>query len=237
MTSNIDQITNIVVFSDSISSLQAIENWNSANNTKVTNIIQITNELVTKHHIKIVLQWISGHTGLHGNERADELAKQACQLKQHDMPVNITTAREMIKNYGRQQWLNEWAQGKTGRNMFKHRTRPTQRKETALNRQEESSLFQLRTGHCLLNSHLSRTHKSHSSLCRHCQLVDETVQHHLLECSELGDLRAELLPPTPTIESCLYPTAEKQLKRTARFHRMALTAEKGQTSSSRGSTK
>ena len=148
----------------------------------------------------------------------------------------MKTAKEMIGIYGKQKWLNEWATGKTGRAVYKFRTKPPNEKEKTLDRQEECKIFQLRTGHCLLNHHLNRTRQDHSPMCRHCHTTEETVHHHLIECPRLSTLRTELLPPTPTIENCLY-TSEQQLKRTALFHRLALTAEKGQASSSRGSVK
>ena len=226
----------VVIFSDSQSALQAIQNWDSSS-TSVTEIIKKIHSIKTQHKIEVYLQWIPGHSEIPGNEKADTLAKAGSSSEQPDVPVSMATAKKIIKTIGRQQWLNGWAAGKTGRPMYRYRDRPTcPTKERTLTRQEQCTIFQLRTGHCTLNKHLNRTRKDHPPTCRHCSTSEETVQHHLLECSHLLNIRKTLLPPAPTIQNCLYGTTA-QLKNTARYHRMALAAEKGQRSSSRGSAK
>jgi hypothetical protein len=54
----------IVVFSDSKSALQVIDRGLS---TDISNIQQLTNQLLTSYGIDINFQWIPGHIGILGN--------------------------------------------------------------------------------------------------------------------------------------------------------------------------
>ena len=52
--------------------------------------------------------------------------------------------------------------------------------------------------------------------------MKEDVQHFLLECLALIDLRDSLLPESPTIQNTLYSDKDKQqLKKTEKYFRMA----------------
>ena len=83
--------SNVVIFTDSISALQAL--MNEQDTSKETSKLALNlNNLMIKHQIDVVLQWIPGHSGINGNERADTLAKQGANLPQPDVPVPYDTA-------------------------------------------------------------------------------------------------------------------------------------------------
>ena len=67
--------TDLVIFTDSLSTLQTLETGNDVTKD-ITHLIWAMHNLMDRHHIKITLQWIPAHTGIPGNERADELAKK-----------------------------------------------------------------------------------------------------------------------------------------------------------------
>ena len=66
---------NIVIFTDSMSALQALEDGGHCK-TEFAQIIQDTNHLITSHCIRIAMQWIPGHSNTPGNDKADKLAKK-----------------------------------------------------------------------------------------------------------------------------------------------------------------
>ena len=76
-----------------------------------------------RHNIRVVLQWIPAHTGIPGNERADALAKQGASLPQPDIPTDYATCRQMIRANLKEDWMNLWATGMTGRRMYDHITK------------------------------------------------------------------------------------------------------------------
>ena len=121
-------------------------------------------------------------------------------------------------------WLNRWACGSTGRVMFKEmaQSRP-QDAINQLDRQGQSLIFQFRTQHTRTNQHLNRINPLHQTHCRHCDNPAETTEHLLLYCPNLQLKRKELLP-NPTIHSTLYGQLD-QLKKTSTFIRLTLTVQ------------
>ena len=108
------RLQNIVMFSDSKSVLEALENETHADPTLESLSETIDNFLKT-HSVKLTLQWIPGHSNIHGNERADKLAKQGTTCEQTQHPVTLKTSKQIIKANTREEWMNRWAMGKTGR--------------------------------------------------------------------------------------------------------------------------
>ncbi|XP_037302951.1 uncharacterized protein LOC119193454 [Manduca sexta] len=70
-----------IIFSDSLSSLQAIMSnpFRSKSKFPITLKIRQTLFECALHNLKIVLAWIPGHEGIHGNETVDSCAKFATQ--------------------------------------------------------------------------------------------------------------------------------------------------------------
>ena len=203
----------IVVFSDAKSVLQALDSGKH-NNLTIKNLIKTIDCLLTDHDINLTLQWIPGHVNIQGNERADTLAKQGASCPQPDVPTSMETAKQIIRANKKEEWMNEWAMGDTGRTMFQHMTTPKPKDSiNELKRNESNTIFRLRTQHVPLNSHLSRIGVRDDRSCPLCPSPNETVEHHLFECPALNDLRAQYLPTNPTIENTLY-THSHQLRKT-----------------------
>ena len=211
---------NIVIFSDSQSVLQALES--DPHSQDLTQIVLGTHHLKTSFGISLVMQWIPGHSQTPGNDRADTLAKRGSRQEQPNIPISFHTAKQIIKTNSKQDWMDRWAQGKTGRAVFKHMTTTkTNDCIDQLERKEQATIFRLRTQHIQLNLHLNRIKPEHPPMCPLCDYPYETVDHHLFHCAPLSDLRATLLPPRPTRDNTLYGKPQ-QLKRTCTFHNMAL---------------
>ena len=214
--------THVVVFTDSLSTLQALETGEDVSKD-IVHLRWAIHNIISRHQVKVTLQWIPAHTGIPGNERADELAKKGASLPQPEVPVTYSTCRQMIRSNLKEDWLNKWATGKTGRPMYGHMTRP-QPNDTInkLKRRDQSTIFQLRTQHLPLNQHLNRIGVKESAACPLCDHHSETVEHLLFDCRKLTDLRGCFLPKLPTISNCLYST-KKQLEQTCNYYRIALS--------------
>uniref|UniRef100_A0A8D8WXT1 RNase H type-1 domain-containing protein n=1 Tax=Cacopsylla melanoneura TaxID=428564 RepID=A0A8D8WXT1_9HEMI len=68
------QFQKIVILSDSKAAIQAIVNLNDSPSIQIREI-RTTIKQLGKLNKLIALQWIPSHCGLHGNEKADYLAK------------------------------------------------------------------------------------------------------------------------------------------------------------------
>ena len=71
----------LVIFTDSKSALQALESLQTTNKD-IERLRAIIDSVHKKFQIKITLQWIPGHSGVNGNERADLLAKEGASKEQ-----------------------------------------------------------------------------------------------------------------------------------------------------------
>ena len=217
---NPQQITDTIIFTDSLSTLEALENG-SDTSKDITHLKWSLHNLMSRHSIRVVLQWIPAHTGIPGNERADALAKQGASLPQPDVPVAYSTCCQMIKANSKEEWMNNWSTGKTGRHMYGHMSKPLLKDPiNNLRRGDQSLIFQLRTQHVPLNCHLNRIGVKESAACPLCDHPSETVEHLLIDCRRLTELRGRFLPRQPSISNCLF-TSSQQLRQTCDFYRMA----------------
>ena len=215
-----EKLKNILLLTDSRSVLEALAAEN-LDNTSVASLAGTIDQFLSSHTTSIVLQWIPSHTNIKGNEQADQLAKLGASLPQPNPPVSLQAAKQMIRANKREEWMNRWAQGTTGRCVFPHMTHPTKTDNiNDLTRHQQVSIFRLRTQHTTLNHHLSKITSDTNPACPLCKHPSETVTHHLFECRPLEDLRKDLLPPRPDIHNTLY-TNKHQLTRTHTFFTMA----------------
>ena len=219
---NPQDITNTIIFTDSLSTLDALENGSDVSKD-ITHLKWSLHNLMSRHNTRVVLQWIPAHIGIQGNERADLLAKKGADLPQPDIPVAYSTCRQMIKANSKEEWLNSWSAGKTGRSMYGHISKPLLKDPiNDLRRGDQSLIFQLRTHHVPLNYHLNRIGVKESAACPLCDYPTETVDHLLVHCRKLTDLRGRFLPPQPGISNCLY-THKHQLQDTCIYTRLAFS--------------
>ena len=75
-----------VIFSDSLSTMQALKNRNP-NHPLITKIFSWLSNLTVHLNMTIFFCWIPGHIGIPRNEQADELAKRAIDLDVSDEPI------------------------------------------------------------------------------------------------------------------------------------------------------
>ena len=210
-----------VIFTDSKSVLHSLQSEHNIKNSCINSLALEIHNFLNSHQTSLVLQWIPGHSNIAGNEHADTLAKHGASLPQPDPPISLHTAQQMIKSNRKEEWLNRWAQGTTGRCMFPHLTKPSKSDNiNTLTRHQQVIIFRLRTQHIHLNNHLSKITSNTLPTCPLCQHPKETVTHHLFDCPPLSDIRHRYLPPKPNIDNTLY-SGREQLINTYRFFTMA----------------
>lgn len=170
--------TRIVVLSDSLSVLAAIENGTS----KHPWIQQIETIMQQRD---VVLVWIPGHCGIAGNDLADAAARRANEKEPANMPVPKQDALRWVKERIRLTWEREWS---GCRDVFLRRIKPNTiaGKDRSI-QVEQRALTRLRIGHTRM------THGEHfktgGRTCETCG-VPLTVPHILLECRKYAIERA-----------------------------------------------
>ena len=100
---NIQIYTGVVIFYDSLSALQAINNTKDENTIK--DILFLATQLFYKG-INIHLEWIPSHCGIKGNERVDQAAKKALYKTEVDIPIRLN--KQEIKSSLKKQYVQKW---------------------------------------------------------------------------------------------------------------------------------
>lgn len=177
-----------VVFSDSLSAIRALQWHIRSLNFRHPSILEVACRLYEALRVGVIVKigWVRGHSGVHGNEEADELSRQARIRQDCDaLSVAVTAAdlRPVAYSVVKAGWEDEWERSAKGRCLFAlHPSVDLPRTLDRLRGCEARVLSRLRTGHVLLNAWRFQLGMSHSALCP-CGLANETVEHFLLECT------------------------------------------------------
>jgi kelch-like protein 2/3 len=180
--------TKFIILSDSLSSLQSIQNKN-LHNPIILDICNKIHKLIVSGN-SICFIWIPSHIGISGNSLADSEAKAALQLPVSRLPVPYTDFVGLIKSYVNKRWQQLWD---TEANNKLHGIQPLIQTLPIHNlpRRDERLIHRLRLGHTFL-THSFILKREQPPQCTHCQ-VPLTVQHILIDCSHFISLRAKHL--------------------------------------------
>ena len=77
-------------------------------------LITLIREMLCNQELKIILEWIPGHVGIAGNEKADTPAKESVTLLiTSNIPVALPDCLRKISRYFKNTWQTMWYQGKS----------------------------------------------------------------------------------------------------------------------------
>ena len=147
---------------------------------------------------RLEIGWVKGHSGVEGNEKADEEAKeaengrmsQACNLPsfltEGKLPKSISVQRQAFNVVMMERWKMEWkGSPHYARISCIDPALPSQRFRKlikGLSRAQANILTQLRMGHIPLNEYLFRIGKANYPTCAACQQDEESVHQYLFDC-------------------------------------------------------
>ena len=166
-----------IVFSDSLSCLQSLQ-MSNISDMRILVLAERIHSLA--QHKDIVFAWVPSHVGIHGNECADRLAKEASASDTPNYgPIPHTDLRVAVRKGTRNIWNNYWSV-QTGNKLNKIMPEQRSRKAPSLPRIYESLLTRLRIGHSPFTHSYLLTGEP-PPVCVGCdQLM--SVEHILIDC-------------------------------------------------------
>ena len=168
------------ICSDSRSALQSLINPLFKEHL-IFQLINLHQKLI-ENGAQIKFLWVPGHSGITGNERADESAKRALNLPNiTPIPTNHHSIRSAIRHSANIYWERNWQNHEKRTHLHDIKLKTNNWSSSSRkNRLEEKALARLRLGH---------TYLTHSFIFHHgdrpqCELCDTrlTVTHLLLHC-------------------------------------------------------
>jgi ribonuclease HI len=185
---------NIIIATDSQAALRSLGACKVSSKTTL-GCIQALNKLSPFYGVKLV--WIPGHSGIAGNEMADQLAKSAAHS---EIQLHNSTIMDRHWKLDVKRWLllkhNQYFRAKEGLRTSKAFLSVNDKKSMDLlsfSKHELRLLLGVLTGHCRLKKYLHDIGVSRDPVCRFCNNKVETSMHLLCECAELAEPRRKLL--------------------------------------------
>lgn len=187
------EIRSIAIFTDSQAALKALQST-QVKSKLVWECVNALNQLA--EYKKVTLVWIPGHEGHKGNEKADELAKQATSEPfigpQPSFGIAKATAKRSIGTWMDKKSIEFWKNvpGQKQAKLFLDRPMPEITTEILnKNRETVRKITSMLTGHCKLKKHMNTIGLSEDNHCRFCDKEPETPYHILCKCQALCELR------------------------------------------------
>ena len=134
--------------------------------------------------LEIRMQWEPGHSEIQGNEEADKLAKEACNLDQSDVPMDMSTVKTNVKRWIKERWREEIRSDP----FYTQTTGGNSRSIPGLSRKDDILINQLKTGKTpVVRACLAFYKKKGRSerMCPECGVVED-VEHLLIKCRLWG---------------------------------------------------
>lgn len=185
----------IKIFSDSQAALKALD-CDTIKSKIVEECSRSLNFLGLRNHIS--LEWIPGHSGQPGNEKADELAKSSAgRLTGPEPAIGISKGRIkfLTEEYLRKNLSTYWRniEGCRVSKIFLPEVNlKTTKFLLSLSRSDCRMVVGLMTGHNHMKKHMVRLGIENDPTCRYCLEEDETSPHVLGECLALARLRIRM---------------------------------------------
>jgi len=175
------------VVADNTSSIASITNEKPGSSQQISQkfVETATNLLNENRRASIEVSWVPGHMDIAGNDRADEIVKEATELGPATETTTIANLHRQLRDNMKVEWVTEWAKKpRTGRYAIADRIPPSLAGSHAfrtLNRHTLGVVTQAQTGHGYFREYY-QTHNIQEPVS--CPRDEElqTREHIVFEC-------------------------------------------------------
>ena len=175
-----------LIVTDCYSVLQAIDSkkWGKH---YIWNKILLLNHYLTNSNLKVTFLWVPSHSGISGNEIADNLTKYVfrfvvqcssndVQIKRAESKLSYSEVKSFTRDHNYEKWNHHYLAYPAG-GQYKFLFPNVQTVPSF----QSKEILRLQTAHCYLNQHLFRINCHDTGLCFTCK-VPEAVPHVLFVC-------------------------------------------------------
>lgn len=187
---------NICIFSDSQAALKALNSVSCSSNL-VWECTKLLQQLTERNTVN--LYWVPGHSGIEGNEKADELARIGSTMSftgpEPFCGVSMCALKLELRDWERKQVLRNWNEMVEARQsrLFIQPNAAKSRFLLKLNKKDLRTYTGLVTGHCPCKYHLKVIGKLQDDSCRFCSQESESSEHLMCKCVVLFHKRRKHL--------------------------------------------
>ena len=174
-----------IIFTDNQAAIQACSAPGRSSGQYILSEITRTASQLQECGWDIQLYWLPGHEGIHGNECADTLAKEAANSLAPNSGEEVTlmaSTRRTLRIEAANAWKMEWAaspHGSSLRRLWKEPSKAPMQLYQGLRRAATSVLIQMQTGKIALASYLGTFNAMESTECS-CRRGLQDIRHVLL---------------------------------------------------------
>jgi ribonuclease HI len=198
----------IWIFSDSQASLMRLKNNRGQLNQAIYEKIYLKAQQIREKAINIHIQWVPGHMGIYGNEKADKAAKYGAEWAELSPELGLSASFLKRKSRERtlEEWTSLWQENTQGHHYMQFKTSPRWKvNQTKLPKQLWSRIIQLKIGHGYFRSYLARFPDYDSDICNKCQTNQkQTPSHLLLQCPSQLEVRQKTIQQLAKGDQNLY---------------------------------
>ena len=185
--------TYIKLFSDSQAALKSLDKFRCISKT-VVRAVEALNVLGVNRE-RLELNWIKSHNNYRGNERADELARNAAYHNVVNFSIDppLSTKKANLMTGINEAWTKEWHNDDSCRmtKLFYPEFHKSKAKELCnLSRDKSRRLIEIVTHQNNLN-YIQNKITGRGDLCRLCEEEEETFNHFVDDCPCLWQVRRE----------------------------------------------
>ena len=167
--------TSTALITVSMSAMQSLQNPAVRTKTKLSCINQIN---------QLALIRVPGHSGIHGNEKADEMADIGAALETvgHDPapPISLSYIKARISEWSAEEFHNKWcnsAKAGTTKETLKYINMKSLPSLTTLHKPITNQTMPVLTGHGPFRSHLAKLQLVDEPSCPNCGSHQDTSMH------------------------------------------------------------
>ena len=193
------QIKKIAILTDSRAGISALKKYSPKNHSTIIDQIKTKVKMLNDEDFEITLQWLPSHVGTPGNEKVDQLAKEAHAKAITNFHLETSEINRKVRKTLTTQWQQTYNTQKDTLHIgpIKPTIADWPWAQIKKSRKLETILTRLRLGHVGLNQYLERFRQKDDPNCETC-LVPEDVQHFMLECRQYihqrNSLKRDLAP-------------------------------------------